>query len=177
MKEQDGIYQRLVQENGGALRRVAATYEADASRQEDLLQEILLALWRALPSFRGESSERTFLFRIAHNRGLSHLLKTRRSPVVELEALEAEEQESLLADRRQDPAKKAAARQDRARLLEAIRALPLVPRQILALCLEGLSHREIGDVLGLTENHVAVQLHRARHKVRAWLEGAAGARR
>lgn len=169
-------FQRLLAENGGALRRVAATYEADPSRQEDLLQEILLALWRALPSFRGESSERTFLFRIAHNRGLSHLLKTKRAPLVELETLEEEEQEGLLADPRPDPEKSAARRQDRERLLEAIRALPLLPRQILTLCLEGLSHREIGEVLGLTENHVAVQLHRARHKVRATLEGA-GARR
>ncbi len=171
------VYQRLVTENGGALRRVAATYEADPSRQEDLLQEIHLALWRALPSFRGESSERTFLFRIAHNRGLSHLLRSRRAPLVELEALEEDEQEDLLTDRRQDPERSAVQKEDRARLLEAIRALPLVPRQILALCLEGLSHRDIGDVLGLTENHVAVQLHRARHKVRAWLDRGAGARR
>lgn len=169
-------YQRLLAENGGALRRVAATYEADPSRQEDLLQEIFLALWRALPSFRGESSERTFLFRIAHNRGLSHLLKTKKTPLVELEGLEEEEQEGILADPRQDPEKNAAERQDRARLLEAIRVLPLVPRQILTLCLEGLPHKEIGEVLGLTENHVAVQLHRARHKVRIWLERAAGGR-
>jgi RNA polymerase sigma factor (sigma-70 family) len=174
---EEPAYQRLVAQNGGALRRVAATYEADPSRQEDLLQEILLALWRALPTFRGESSERTFLFRIAHNRGLSHLLKTKRTPLVELEGLEEDVQEDLLADPRQNPERSAVERQDRARLLEAIRALPLLPRQILTLYLEGLSHREIGDVLGLTENHVAVQLHRARHKVRALLEGAAGARR
>lgn len=169
-------YQRLLAENGGALRRVAATYEADPSRQEDLLQEIHLALWRALPSFRGESSERTFLFRIAHNRGLSHLLKNKRAPLVELEALEEDQQEGILADPRQDPERSASQKQDRERLLEAIRGLPLVPRQILTLCLEGLSHRDIGDVLGLKENHVAVQLHRARHKVRASLEGAGGRR-
>lgn len=175
--DREPAYQRLVRDNGGALRRVAATYEADPSRQEDLLQEILLALWRALPSFRGESSERTFLFRIAHNRGLSHLLRSKRTPLVELEALEEGEQEDLLTDTRQDPERNAVEKQDRARLLEAIRALPLLPRQILTLCLEGLSHREIGDVLGLTENHVAVQLHRARHKVRAGLEAGAGARR
>ena len=170
-------YQRLLTDNGGALRRVAATYEADPSRQEDLLQEIHLALWRALPSFRGESSERTFLFRIAHNRGLSHLLKNKRTPTVELEALEDEEQEGLLRDARPDPERRAVSKQDRERLLEAIRALPLVPRQILTLCLEGLSHRDIGEVLGLKENHVAVQLHRARQKVRAQLEGTAGGRR
>ncbi len=173
---QEPRYQKLLLENGGALRRVAAAYEADRGRQEDLLQDILLALWRALPSFRGESSERTFLFRIAHNRGVSHSLKHQRSNLVELESLEESAQEEILADPRQDPEQRAKEKQDRAHLLEAIRALPLPPRQILTLCLEGLSHREIGEVLGLSENHVAVQLHRARHKVRAWLEQKSGGR-
>ena len=65
-------YDRILQEHGPALRRVAATYEADPARREDLFQEICLALWQALPRFREEASERTFAFRIAHNRGLTH---------------------------------------------------------------------------------------------------------
>jgi hypothetical protein len=43
--------------------------------ENDLLQEITFAIWRALPSFRGESSERTFIYRIAHNRALTHIAK------------------------------------------------------------------------------------------------------
>ena len=58
---------------GPALRRVAASYERAPKDREDLLQEIALALWLALPRFRGECTLRSFVFRIAHNRGLTHV--------------------------------------------------------------------------------------------------------
>ena len=64
---------RLLQQHDRALRRMAGSYERDPSKQQDLLQEIWLAVWQALPRFRGECSERTFVFRIAHNRAVSHV--------------------------------------------------------------------------------------------------------
>src|SRR5688572_11447049 len=59
--------------NGAALARLVSSYTRTATDCDDLLQEIAIALWQALPTFRGECSERTFLFRIAHNRCLAHL--------------------------------------------------------------------------------------------------------
>jgi RNA polymerase sigma factor (sigma-70 family) len=165
-------YQALVLAQGPALRRLAATYEADRGRQEDLWQEICLALWRALPAFRGDCSERTFAFRIAHNRGISHALRHRGPHQVELDELD-EGQGVQLADPAADPERQVAERQTRERLLAAVRALPLVPRQVLTLSLEGLSHKEIGEVLGLTDTNVAVRLHRARERVRATLAAPA----
>ncbi|TNE84317.1 MAG: sigma-70 family RNA polymerase sigma factor [Deltaproteobacteria bacterium] len=49
---------------GASMRRVVASYAAPGPRRAELGQEVALALWRALPSFRGESSERTFVLRI-----------------------------------------------------------------------------------------------------------------
>lgn len=162
-------YDRLLLEHGAALRRVASTYEADPSRRDDLFQDICLALWRALPGFRHESSERTFLFRIAHNRGLSHgwYRKSRRE--VEGAALEAAPG-SALVDQRSDPESEVVEGDRRRRLRGAVRALPLAPRQILSLSLEGLSHREIAEVLGTSENTVGVRLHRARQRLREQLQ-------
>ena len=157
-------YDRILQEHGPALRRVAATYEADPARREDLFQEICLALWQALPRFREEASERTFAFRIAHNRGLTHGWRARGSVTADLD--EAEE----MADPRLDPASELEEGERRDRLREAIRRLPLVARQVVVLSLEGLSQREIGDVLGITENNVAVRLTRARKLLRQALE-------
>src|SRR5215510_12930513 len=56
----------LLSGNGGALSRLAASYTNNPSDRDDLFQDIALAIWKALPGFRGESSERTFIFRIAH---------------------------------------------------------------------------------------------------------------
>lgn len=159
-------YNRMLGEHGPALRRVAAIYEIDPARREDLFQDVCLALWQALPRFRGDCSERTFVFRIAHNRGLTHGWRARGSSAAALE--DAEE----IADHRRDPESELCERDRRERLREAVRRLPPVAREVVALSLEGLSHREIGEVLGLTENNVAVRLTRARKLLRQTMETA-----
>ena len=160
-------YERLLSEHGPALRRVAGSYEADRHRREDLFQDICLAIWQALPSFRGEASERTFIFRIGHNRGLSH--SWRRRPA----AADLEEAETVV-DPLPGPEAEAGASERRRRLRSAVRGLPLAARQVVSLSLEGLSQREIGEVLGISENNVAVRLHRARAALRRSLDATAG---
>lgn len=151
----DERFERVVQEYGPSLRRLARAWERDPATQEDLLQEILFALWRALPRFRGEAAERTFVFRVALNRALTH--RARRPPHGEpLDAAWA------VADRGRTPEDQATAAEQRDRLLAALQSLPLAMREVLALSLEGLSRAEIGDVLGITENNAAVRLSRAR---------------
>ncbi|MDN5924917.1 MAG: sigma-70 family RNA polymerase sigma factor, partial [Xanthomonadales bacterium] len=59
----------LLREYAGLLSRVAASYEAEPAARDDLLQDIALALWKALPRWRGEASLKTFVARVAHNRG------------------------------------------------------------------------------------------------------------
>src|SRR5262245_25908788 len=66
-------FRDLIAANGPALARLAASYTRSTSDRDDLLQDIAMALWLALPKFRGDCSERTFLFRIAHNRCFAHL--------------------------------------------------------------------------------------------------------
>ena len=167
----EGLAERfdgLLREHGPALRRVASGYEADPARREDLFQDICLAVWQALPRFRGESSERTFLFRIAHNRGLTHRTRRfRRAPAPTADLAEAEE----VADPGASPETAARDGERRARLREAVRRLPLEPRQVLTLTLEGLTPREISEVVGITENNVAVRLSRARKLLRDGLTG------
>lgn len=148
-------FEELLREEGAALARVAASYVGDKARAEDLLQEICLAIWLALPRFRGESSLRTFVFRIAHNRGLAAV--ARRKPTAEpIENVRA------LADTAPTPEHAAQGRQERERLAAAVRRLPLPQRQVMTLALEGLPQRQIGEVLGLSEGNVAVRLTRAR---------------
>jgi RNA polymerase sigma-70 factor (ECF subfamily) len=148
-------FDRIVDEYGPALRRLATAWERDPHAREDLLQEILLALWRALPNFRGECSEKTFVFRVAHNRALTH--RYRRRP--EAETLDAA---SHVADPRPTPETAASASQRIERVMRALQALPVSSRQILTLSLEGLTRAEIAEVLGITDNNAGVRLSRAR---------------
>lgn len=162
----DEHFDRVLREHGPALARLASGYERVAAAREELMQEIALALWRALPHFRGECSERTFVYRVAHNRGLTHAARRRpaHQPLHDLpEPLEP-------IDPGPRPDEHAAQAQRRDRLLAAVQRLPLLHRQVIMLTLEELSHAEIADVLGITENNVAVRLHRARKALRQELE-------
>jgi RNA polymerase sigma-70 factor (ECF subfamily) len=155
-------FERIFRECGPALRRLAAGYAADAGEQDDLFQEIMLALWRALPGFRGECSVRTFAFRVGHNRGLTYRSRRRRHDSLDL----AEE----VPDARADVAGAADRAAERERLLAAIRQLPIAQRQVVILHLEDLAHREIAEVVGTSENAVATRLTRARKALRRLLE-------
>lgn len=160
-------FDRILGEHGAAISRMAYSYESAAGIREDLVQEIALAIWQALPHFRGECSERTFVFRIAHNRGLTHVWR-RRPPQQSLEDLEEIDEP---VDPRPHPEEQAVQTNQRARLMSAIQALPVTHRQIIVLMLEGLSHAEIGEVLGITENNVAVRLTRARKVLKDTMGG------
>jgi RNA polymerase sigma-70 factor (ECF subfamily) len=147
---------RLLQEHDRALRRLAASYERDVAKQQDLVQDIWLAVWQALPRFRGDCSERTFVFRIAHNRAVSHIDHWQRRKTDVLD-----EQAPIPAPG-PDPEHSLSQQQRSERLRAAVQELPIAMRQVVVLTLEGLSNAEVADIIGITENNVAVRLTRAR---------------
>ena len=152
---EDPRFEAILCAHGPALRRLVHAWERNAAAREDLWQEILFALWRALLGFRGECAERAFVFRVAHNRALTHRFKPRPDE----ESLDAAAE---TRDPRPSPEHDAVAAQNRQRLMHALQALPVAARQILTLSLEGFSRAEIAEVLGITENNTGVRISRAR---------------
>jgi RNA polymerase sigma-70 factor (ECF subfamily) len=153
----------LLEENYGALSRLAASYTRNPADRDDLVQDILLSMWRALPSFRGECSERTFLFRIAHNRCITHVTRSRHN--ISLDDLEAEPVDPGMSTERQ-----LAESQERGRLLAAVRELQPIYREVVVLLLEGFDYKEISRIVGISKTNVGVRLNRARHLLRAHME-------
>ncbi|MCC6633271.1 MAG: sigma-70 family RNA polymerase sigma factor [Gammaproteobacteria bacterium] len=149
----------LLNANLPALGRLAGSYAGSTGERDDLLQEISLALWQALPRFRGDSSERTFLFRIAHNRCINHI--ARRRSMDSLQALELDP-----ADESRPVDQALSQQQDSARLTDAVRRLPVIQRQVIVLALEDMEYHEIAEVLGISESNVGVRLNRARASLR-----------
>ena len=156
--ELEAWFEMLMTTHGPALGRLAASYTRRPSEREDLVQDIALAIWRALPTFRRECSERTFLFRIAHNRALTQLA---RRPLSTTDVAEL-----ALEDGAPDPERALSSEQRTRRLTDAIHKLPLGHAQVVTLTLEGLSYAEIADVLGISETNVGARLTRAREKLR-----------
>ena len=157
-----GIFLRLIQQFEPALRRLAAAYLHRESDREDLLQEIALALWQAIPRFRGEASERTWLYRIAHNVAISSSAKAYRRERAEGPFPEEFERSAPAANAEQA----LLGEEKRQALLDSLRRLPVTDRQIILLHLEGLSYAEIEEVSGLTEPAIATRLTRIRAKLK-----------
>lgn len=150
-----------------ALRRLVAAYVWNPPDREDLLQEIAAGIWKSLPGFRGESSERTWIYRIAHNiairRSSQVRIRSSREPGIEgsfdRPAAGSSAEDALLLDEK------------RRALVDAIRELPIAERQIVTLHLEGLSAAEIEEVTGVTAGAVATRLTRIRQKLIERLHG------
>jgi RNA polymerase sigma-70 factor (ECF subfamily) len=161
-------FDRLFAEYGPALARLAGSYTNSPSDADDLLQEIAIAVWRALPGFRGECSERTFLYRIAHNRAIAYLARNRPRAVT---AGAAGGDEMEIPDHAPSAEAQLVREQQGRRLLDAVRRLPVLYRQVVTLVLEGLEYGEIAQIMGISESNVGARLTRARQKLRKLLEG------
>ncbi len=153
----DVRYQQLLEAYASALRRLCAAYLTDQADRQDLFQEIALALWKALPRYRGEASERTWLYRVAHNVALSYAGRRRREDRLERPLEEMATEPGVTEGQRHRE------------LLEAVQQLPSFDKQLALLYLEGLTGREMEDVTGISANNVAVRLSRVRQRLAASL--------
>jgi RNA polymerase sigma-70 factor, ECF subfamily len=159
-------YEDLLRRYLAPLRRLAWSYEHDPAGREDLFQEIAMALWTGLPGFRGDSSERTWVYRVAHNTAITFTASRRRRDGYERPG-EPEQEPVTLANQEGD----AIDRQRRDRLWAAVQELPVAERQIVVLYLEGLSAAEIEAVTGVSAGAVATRLTRIRQKLAAKFRG------
>jgi RNA polymerase sigma-70 factor (ECF subfamily) len=153
------LFDQIAREHHAMIKRIASSHEAQAPLLEDLMQDIYFAIWRALPSFRGDCSLRTFVARIATNRGVTHVARAVKSPA----SIELYDDIPAPGD---NPERQAIALDRGARLASAVRSLPLAYRQAAMLALEGLTPQEMAEVLGITTNAVAVRMSRAKALLR-----------
>ena len=159
----ESLFAEAVQQHMGIFLKMTYGFALPADR-DDLVQEMLLAVWQALPAFdEGRCKLSTFIYRVTSNRAMnwrrSGLRYGRR-----LEALQNCPQLTL------DAGETAA---DAARLdwlYATIRLLPPLDRSLLMLHLDRLAHAEIAEVTGLTETNVGVRLHR----IKRWLADQKG---
>ena len=158
-------YDEIARTHGPLIRRIARSYEANGARADELVQDIHLALWQALPRFRGEASVKTFVARVAHNRAISHVAREAREP----RAVELDER---LHAADATPEENAARADMRAKLEAAVQRLPVSLKVVATLALEGFSPEEVAEVLGIGVSAASVRLHRAKEQLKEMLKGS-----
>lgn len=148
----------VIERFGPALWRIAGSFEVDAALREDLVQDMLIAVWRALPRLDDPTRLKPYVLRIARNRAVTHVARQARridrSPI-----------DSEPYDTGSCPYAQAEQSDRERRLVHAVRSLPLGQREVITLFLEGLSHAEIAEILDVSENNVAVRINRARSRL------------
>ncbi len=159
---QELSFEEILKSHRAAISRVVTSYEAIKSLQEELYQEISMAIWKALPKFDNQSSLKTYILSIAHRRAISHVAKYAREP----RQIQLDEQNIKTE---QCPSEQFEKQQRINKMLLAMRKLPMVERQLVALALEGVSYKEIALILGITTNLVGVKLGRAKHKLKLFM--------
>ena len=155
----------LLQQHRGIVFKVANSYARDPEDRADLAQEIAAQLWRAWPKYDNRRPATTWMYRIALNVGISHL-RSRSLRDQHHVPLEDDIDDAGVQPGDHD------AGHDLHVLQRLIGALPPLDRALMLLYLDERSHREIAEVLGITETNVATRVGRLKQRIRQQLTGA-----
>jgi RNA polymerase sigma-70 factor, ECF subfamily len=163
-RDGDGAaFEELYRQHAGRLFNLAWRMAGSTDAAEDLLQEIFLAAHRKLHGFRGESSLGTWLYRLAVNQCLDHLRGRHAKMSRATESLDRDDATELAATGRVSTVAKLD-------LERAIAKLPPGSRAAFLLHdVEGFEHREVAQILGISEGTSKSQVHKARTRLRAIL--------
>lgn len=151
------LFNKIAEENRDRIYRICRSYSTNAVDTEDLFQEVMLQVWKALPGFRNESSVNSWVFRIAlnvcmrakfsHDKRKSVFIKTDMTDI----DLPNPKQEGHDPEYRE--------------LFSCIWQLNEIDKSIILLFLENQSYREIGEITGRTENNIATRMKRIKQKL------------
>ena len=165
--ESEARFAAWLTEHGGIIHKITRAYAVRDGDQAELLQEIRLQLWRSVPAFRAEAKASTWIYRVSLNTAMTW----RRDAATRTRWIEPDADLDHVPTGAATPAETADQAEVVARLYAAIHAMADFDRALVLLMLDGLSYREIGEVTGLTENHVGVALTRARKRLGELMKG------
>ena len=148
-------FARTVREHKGTIYTVCYMFSKDEEEVADLFQDILMNLWKGFAKFRGESSVRTWIYRVSLNTCISAERKKKRKG----ETVPLDMDINLFDDSVEDL--------KQIRMLQSrISRLGPFDRAIVLLWLENLSYDEIGAIVGITAKNVSVRLFRIKEQLR-----------
>ena len=156
MKDLQSEFERMVRENRSTIYTVCYMFSNDQDEVADLFQEVLINLWKSLPSFEGRSDVRSWIYRVSLNVCISLDRKKQRHKTVPL-TMDIDPYEE--AETNQNSRQMEMLRQRIARLGQFDRA-------IILLWLENMTYEEIAAVMGITVKNVSVRLYRIKEELK-----------
>ncbi|WP_341215941.1 sigma-70 family RNA polymerase sigma factor [uncultured Wocania sp.] len=158
-KELESLFLKILEQNQQKLFRICSVYSKNPDDTKDLFQEVLINIWKSLPSFEYKSSIETWVYRITLNTCLrfrSNDIKKQKRFIstdnlndfgLQTEVENEDQKEKLV------------------QLRHCINTLNKGDKAIISLYLEKLPYKEISNITGITENNVAVKIKRIKKKL------------
>lgn len=150
------LFMRMLEECQGIILKIARAYTTSAVDRQDLVQEILMQVWRSLPKYLGQSSQSTWIYRVALNTAISWNRKEHRRNQTQQTIWELND----VACSDHDPPQQQAQRELVDSLYRAIQQLPKADAALILLYLEDLSYDQMAEIMGISESNVGVKLNR-----------------
>lgn len=147
----------MINNHRGIIYKVCNLYFYRDEDRKDLFQEVVLQLWKSFPSFRGESKQSTWMYRVALNTAITIFRKDKKKPSpqeISLAELEIPNMSDLVEDS-----------ENLSRLRSAIERLSKIERAIIMLYLDEKSYEEISEIIGISTSNVGVKLNRIKIKL------------
>lgn len=157
MKAKEQEFLTHINLHKGILHKVSKMYMDNRNDQDDLFQEIICQLWKAYDTFKGESKFSTWMYRVAINTAIVFLRKEKRKVdkyEIASENIKEEESDSHIKENQIE------------HFYRAVQKLDKIDKAIIFYQLEGFSHKEIGENLGISEVNARVKLSRAKEKLK-----------
>ena len=144
----------MVRQNKNTIFTVCYMFSKDKEEVNDLFQEVLIRLWQGFDNYKGNSKERTWIYRVALNTCISFDRKKRRHNKKQVYM-----GDDLFGCNEHDS-------QQTEVLHKRITRLRPLDRAIVLLWLEDISYEEIGSIIGITAKNVSVRLYRIREQLK-----------
>lgn len=168
MTQKEEQFKTLITENGDRILRICRYYNPNTEDQKDMYQEILINIWKSLDNFRGDAALSTWIYRIAVNTSLSFTGKAFKQMKL-LVNVDTENLNSLFGDESLE--EKIKQEHQFALLQLELNQLSVIDKSMISLMLEGLTMREIAEVIGITEPNVKVKIHRIKEQLKLKMTG------
>ncbi len=147
----------LLNQHQKIIHKVCNLYMDLQADREDLFQEITLQAWKAYGKFRGDAKFSTWLYRVALNTAITFFRKEKRQPALFATATFPDENATDSPDPVEEQVKA---------LYTAISDLSRIDKALVMLYLEDYNYNEIGEMMGITANNVAVKMNRIKIKLK-----------
>jgi len=150
-------FRELIKKNEGILTKIINLYSYSRADRDDLRQEILIQLWKSFPKYKGNSRFSTWMYKVSLNTAITYIKKNSRNFKFvdyrpQIPDVIEENNPATIDDVKQ--------------LYSAISLLSKIDRAIVILHLDKFAHKEIAEIIGVTERTLNVKLYRIKEKLK-----------